>query len=235
MNMSKLTCISGYWIIKNKHDNKYNNWFKNSLNINCPYVFFGNKESIQLAKKYRKELPTYYIELNIEDFTTYKYKDKMTTDSVHCPSVELNLVWNEKLFMIQRALKINPFSSDFFLWIDAGIYNYRTKTPPSLSFPNIDKLNNLPKDKLIYSSSKDYIESEVKKDNYYQHICGTSFLLHKNIINQFASLYEQYLNKLVDKNNIWTDQVILTHIYKDNKNLFFEYARGYGAVCVNLF
>ena len=235
MNVSKLTCISGYWIIKNKHDNKYNNWFKNSLNINCPYVFFGNKESIQLAKKYRKELPTYYIELNIEDFTTYKYKDKMTTDSAHCPSVELNLVWNEKLFMIQRALKINPFSSDFFLWIDAGIYNYRTKTPPSLSFPNIDKLNNLPKDKLIYSSSEDYIESEVKKDNYYHHICGTSFLLHKNIINQFASLYEQYLNKLVDKNNIWTDQVLLTHIYKDNKNLFFEYARGYGAVCVNLF
>jgi hypothetical protein len=235
MNNSKLTCVSGYWAVKNKHDIKYNNWFKNTLKINCPYAFFGDKESIKLAKKYRKELPTYYIEFDIEEFTTYKYKNKMITDATHCPSVELNLIWNEKIFMIERASKINPFSSDFFAWVDAGICNYRTEPPPSVPFPNIGKLNNLPKDKLIYSSSKDYIEQEVKRDNYYQHIAGTSFVIHKNMINKFAVLYKQYLDKLVDRNNIWTDQVLWTHIYKDNKDLFFEYARGYGAACTNLF
>ena len=64
---SKLTCVSGYWKIKNKHDNKFYKWFENTLKINCPYVFFGNKESIDLARKYRQTLPTYYIELEIED------------------------------------------------------------------------------------------------------------------------------------------------------------------------
>ena len=48
-------------------------------------------------------------------------------------------------------------------------------------------------------------------------------------------LYKQYLDKLIDQNNIWTDQVLWTHIYKDNKDLFFKYACGYGAVCTNLF
>ena len=41
-----------------------------------------------------------YIELNIEDFITYKYRNKMIIDSIHCPSVELNLIWNEKIFLI---------------------------------------------------------------------------------------------------------------------------------------
>lgn len=150
---SKLTCVSGYWIIKNKHNNNFNKWFENTLKINCPYIFFGNKESIELIKKYRNELPTYYIELNIEEFITYKYKDKMITDTVHCPSVELNLVWNEKIFMLKRALNINPFMSDYFCWIDAGICIYRKNKPPNSVFPNINKLNNLSTDKFNYSSS----------------------------------------------------------------------------------
>ena len=65
-----LCCVSGYWIIKNKHDNKYNNWFNNSLKINSPYIIFGNKQSIEFIKTFRKNLPTYYIELDIDDFYT---------------------------------------------------------------------------------------------------------------------------------------------------------------------
>jgi len=57
-----LTCVSCYWIVKNKHNNNYNKWFKNTLKINCPYVFFGDKNTIKLVKQFRQELPTYYIE-----------------------------------------------------------------------------------------------------------------------------------------------------------------------------
>ena len=77
----------------------------------------------------------------------------MVRSSTHCPSVELNLIWNEKIFLIQRALELNIFESDYFIWIDAGISIFRDITPPSYSFPNINKLINLPKDKFIYSSS----------------------------------------------------------------------------------
>jgi len=237
MSKSKLTCVSGYWQIKNKHGNKFDNWFKNTLKINCPYVFFGDKESIALIKKYRGELPTYYIEYNIEEFMTYKYKDNMITNSVHCPSIELNLIWNEKIFMIQQALKLNPFSSEFFMWIDAGICVYRNNPPPSISFPNINVLNKLPKDKFIYSSS-DYTtySDKFQKGEYhlYHHVSGTSYILHKNIIDSFVELYKEYLN-LIDKNDIWTDQVILTHLYRDNKSLFYKYSNGYGSLVSKLF
>lgn len=111
---AKLTCVTGYWKVKNKHSNKYLDWFKNTLKINAPYIVFGNKEGINEIKKHREGFATYYVELNIEDFESYKYKNLMVTNAIHCPSVELNLIWNEKIFMIEKALILNPFNTDFF-------------------------------------------------------------------------------------------------------------------------
>ena len=46
--------------------------------------------------------------------------------------------------------------------------------------------------------------------------------MHKNIIADFTEQYQEYMEKLIDKNNLWTDRVILTQMYKDNKELFYK-------------
>ena len=166
---------------------------------------------------------------------TYKYCNKMITHPIHCPSVELNLVWNEKIFLLERALEQNPFFTDNFCWIDAGICVYRNNKPPNKPFPNIEKLSTIPNDKFVYSSSTVYNESLVNESNYYHHVCGTSYILHKNILPTFVKLYESYMDKLVNKNNIWTDQLILTHIFKDHKDLFFKITDGYGEIIPKLY
>lgn len=224
------TCVSGYWSITNKHHNdKYNEWFVNTLAVNCPYVFFSNKGGIEFIRKFRKDLPTHYIELEIKDFDTYKYKDKFKTDPMHCPSVELNLIWHEKLFLIKRASELNPFNSEWFHWIDAGHCIYRTESPPSSVFPDPEKIDKLPKDKFIYSSSEEYDEASVSKTNYYHHVSGT-YIIHKTFINKFVELYQDYLEKLSMTDIVITDQVALTHIYKDNKELFHKLCHGYGEI-----
>ncbi len=228
-----LTCVSSYFPVKNKHDDNYLKWFENTLSINCPYVFFTNKQTIEIIKKFRKDLPTYYIIREIEDFFTYKYKNNMITHTIHCPSVELNLIWNEKIFMIQKACEINPFNSEWFKWVDAGICTYRDNSPPNIPFPNVNKLNKLPIDKFIYSSSNEYYDYLVKNDNYYHHISGT-YLIHKSLINTFVDIYKMFLER-IDKNNIWTDQVLLTHIYKDYPELFFKLCDGYGEIIKYLY
>ena len=231
---SKLTCVSGYWQIKNKHNNKFNKWFKNTLKINNPYVFFGDKSSIELIKKYRGNLPTYYIELDIKDFVTYPFYNRMITHSIHCPSIDLNLIWNEKIFLIKRALKLNPFNSEFFHWIDAGTCVYRKTKPPSIKFCD-QKIEQLTKAKFIYSSSLDYDEQLINENSYHHHISGTSYIIHKNLIDSFCDIYYNYMDKLINKNIIWTDQVILTHIFKDNKNLFLKLTDGYGEITPMLY
>ena len=188
-----------------------------------------------MIKVYRGDLPTHYLESKIEDFYTYRYRDKMVTHPVHCPSIELNLIWNEKIFFVQKAASINPFDSSYFMWVDAGICTYRNNPPPKTPFPNLDKLNTLPKDLFIFSASNyHYNESHVKKNLYYHYITGT-YILHHSIINHFVEIYRNYLDKLVDKNNIWTDQVILTHIYKDHKYLFYKLSHGYGTILPSLY
>jgi hypothetical protein len=234
---SDLTCVTCYFPTKNKHGNKFNEWFKNTLAIKCPYVFFVNKESVELVKKYRGYLPTLYIETELEEFFTYKYKDKILTDEIHCPSVELNLIWNEKIFMMQRAKELNPFKSAWFKWIDAGICTYRDVPPPRCLFPrNLSILHTLPKDKFIFSSTTpEFHPGLVKRTSYYHHVSAGSFLIHGNIIDEFTEVYKKYLEKLVDKNNIWTEQVLLTHILNDFPDKFHKLCYGYGEIVKYLF
>lgn len=200
-----------------------------TLAINCPYVFFSNKEGIEFIRKFRKDLPTHYIELEIKDFDTYKYKDKFKTDPVYCPSVELNLIWHEKIFLVKRASELNPFNSEWFHWIDAGHCIYRTEAPPCSVFPDPERIDKLPKDKFIYSSSDPYDESKVTINNYYDHISGI-YIIHLKLIKIFLIIYKEYLEKLSHTTTVITEQVVLTHIYKDNKELFHKLCDGYGEV-----
>jgi hypothetical protein len=222
-----LTIVSGYWLVMNKHDLRYLLWFENTLKINCPYIFFGNDETIEIVKEFRGELPTHYVRCELEEFYTYKYKDRISTDFYDCPSVELNMIWNEKIFLLEKACAINPFKSEFFSWVDAGICLYRDEPPPTRPFPDLNKLALLPKDKFIFTSSQksDYEPSLL--NTYYHHVSGT-YLLHKNIIPQVINLYKEYIEKLLNLDNISTDQVILTHIYNDHPSIFFKLGHGYG-------
>ena len=44
-----LTCVTGYWNIKNKHGNKFEDWFENTLAVNNPYIIFSDKSLIDMA------------------------------------------------------------------------------------------------------------------------------------------------------------------------------------------
>ena len=227
--MSSVTCVSGYWKVENKHKNDdFTKWFETTLRINCPYIFFGTKETIELAKKYRRELPTHYIELNIEEFYTYRYKDKMKTDPLHCPSVELNLIWNEKIFLIEKAKTLNIFDSEFFMWVDAGICSLRNEAPSTERFPNLEKLSLLPTNKFIFTSSDYSIYEPEKLGSYYHFISGTAYLLHNSVIETVSPLYRVYMDKYIELNNIYTDQLILTFMYNDYPDLFHQIGHGYG-------
>lgn len=232
---SPLTFVSGFWIIQNKHDDKYYDWFERTLQINCPYVFFGNEKSIEIVKKYRKDLPTHYILLEIKDFYTYKFYNNIQTHSFHCPSKELNLIWNEKVFLMKKAMDLNIFNSEFYGWVDAGLCIYRDNSsiPPKTIYPNADKLMKLPKNKFIFSSSvtKIFIPQFLNSLDYYHYISGSSYIIHKSFINIFLHIYKSYLDFYLPKNEWkYTDQKILTYIYARAPKLFYKLADGYGNI-----
>lgn len=229
-----MTCVSAYFNVKSKSNSRFSDWFPNTLSINCAYVFFGNKETIEMIKGYRKDLPTHYIEYDLKDFTTNKWKDQMSIDENHCPSVELNMIWNEKMYMMKKAAEINPYGSEWFQWVDAGICIYRGEKPPTTEYPNPEKLATLPKDKFIFSSSYNYSD-QTPIDTIPHHIAGTSYILHKDFIPTFIDIYTKKMDDLHAEKAMWTDQIVLTRIFRDNPELFFKITDGYGEVTRQLY
>jgi hypothetical protein len=225
-----LTCVTGFWPVPNKHGAAYTTrWFRTTLRINCPYVVFCAKGDEEVIRAHRGNLPTVYVECALSSLRMYARRSRMRTDAAHCPSAELNVIWNEKIFLIQKALELNPFGSEFFCWADAGLCTYRDKDPPTRPFPDPAKLYALPKDRLIYTSSAPYTESNGIDLHLHHHVSGT-YLLHASAVDRFATLYDEYVERLLDERSIWTDQVMWTQIYKDHPHLFFELCAGYGAL-----
>ena len=206
-----LTAVSCYYEIPNKHDTKFYKWFETTLQINCPYVIFTSRDMVSIIQQYRGSLPTHIIVYDISDFYMYRYKDNIKTHPQHCPSVLLNLIWNEKINMIHRAADLNVFKSDWFMWIDAGICTFRNKSPPTKDISYIPMLAKLPRTKCIYTSSNPYNAREVTRTNYYHHVSGT-YMFHKDAIPDFAYKYYWMIHAAIRYPNIWTDQVVLTHL-----------------------
>ena len=129
----------------------------------------------------------------------------------------------------EKAAAINPYHSEHFCWVDAGLCLYRSTPAPPSVFPAPDKIARLPRDKFVYSSSEAYNPLRVRTDTYYHHVSGT-YLMSRSMIESFAALYLEYLDRLLYHDNIWTDQVVLTHMYKDHPELFHRIGDGYAQV-----
>lgn len=235
MSAHKLTCVSGYWPIKSKFAGvDYDKWFRHALAINAPYVFFGNKEGLERLRKSRP--PEYqditrYVELDIPDFESYKYRKQVKTRPEHCPSVALALIWHEKIFMMQKAAKLDFFNSEFFMWADAGLCTYRLSPPPKIQFPNSGHLDILPRDKIIYSSSMPFRpDLFLQKDSQHlhHHVSGT-YLMNKDIVDAACLRYKEKLSRTSNK-FVYTDQVVWTKLFHETPGFFYKYADGYGAL-----
>jgi hypothetical protein len=232
MNICAVSC---FYQIKNKHNNNYVNWFKNTLSFQIPYVMFGTKESIQMIQSYRNDIT--FIECTIDEFETYKYKNNIQTDRFHCPSIELNLVWNEKLFFIEKAKKWNEANGknyDFYMWIDAGICNYRDK--PGIIHNLYKNLEKLPQNKIIVSTSDSpiFYKKHAMYNDSYHYIAGTCYVIHKNFIDIFLEKWRKYTHIILSKTGIYTDQIILTKMYLYEPQLFHILCHGYGEVITSL-
>ena len=235
-----MTCVSGYWSVTNKHGGKFNDWFKNTLMVNCPYVFYTTADQIEDIRAIRYSIPTFYINKSVEDFRTFKLGMINETDSTHCPSKELGFIWLEKVNLMLEASRINPYHSEWFCWIDAGISIYRDSPPDSTMFPNPAKLEKLSKTQVNYCSSDSSTDGvdTIKEWKYKHVVSGTTIILHKAIIPAICEMFYQYLEKCIKETTTfvcYSDQCIWTRMLVDHPELFNKVCDGYGNIIKELY
>jgi len=236
-----ITIVSGYWELKNSKFNPetYGKWMENALKINAPYVFFTTKNMIPFVKKYRKH-PTMFIEKTIDDFYFKRYNfDERYVHPFHVPSIELGLIWLEKISLVKEASEKDPFGNEWYAWIDAAVCTYREKEPPTRQWPDKKKAEKLlKKECLNYTTSLGYLHlnlNDIKKGDYQHRVSGT-WIIHKTFIPRFCDWFEVFMKKIIlefrKKNHyaVLSDQVIWTRMMMDKPKLFNCVGTGYGEI-----
>nr|QBK89617.1 MAG: uncharacterized protein LCPAC001_01270 [Pithovirus LCPAC001] len=183
------------------------------LKIPCYLVIFSDSQSITKMKniraKYKLNHLTKYIQVKFEDLYCYKYLDIITknrviyhptADSRTCPAS--HLVTINKIDFVLQTIKMNPFNTAKFGWIDANIRlkaskmctNYNDNTLLHILDNITDKFHI----QIMNVCDKKYKKLENKKEYYEKYryvVCGGFFTTGKEvgikILNRLKEIFEE--------------------------------------------
>jgi hypothetical protein len=230
-----VTCF--FDINRHKKDGRtideYQEWIKKTLQLNCNlyivtepkfYDFFNYNQSYTNRK---------IKVIEFKDLHYYKYYDKIKhiiesddykkkiayPNRVECVLPEYNIIQYSKFHCLQMAIEENPFQSNYFFWIDAGISRFFLDVDISKPFPT-----NIPvKDKFIIQKRNDLYKYIIDKDFIWKAdnlLCGTMFGGNSKIIQQLSKLVEDTFINMLKQNNTNNEQLALAIVWKENPHLF---------------
>jgi len=192
-------------------------------------VIFTDKENYPFINSLRDKANTHIIITSIENFEVVKYMDywnychtiDIEKDS-HSP--ELYMMWNEKTFMIEKAIDLNIFKSDYFFWMDIGCVRDKNMLNIIRKFSS----TGLPKDKVILSIvTNSVINTQLNNDkisvtlenkngrscNVFNYIQGGFFGGYKDAMRNWVNLYRNELSIFVETKTFGgKDQYIMSNI-----------------------
>ena len=251
-----LTLSTCWYNLKSKFTSEvYINWIKNLLSIvnNFNLVIYTDVKSFTQIKNIL-DLTNINIKIIIkpmEEFYTYKYKDnwiinhKLSNLRLHSYiDWKLNMLWNEKVLLVNETIKNKYFDSMYYGWCDIGYFRNRMNDlniKYLLKWPNNVKLLNDTFN--VHCIHYGCVQSNVKtisklsneiKMHYYnkltnqpsihfEDVCfaGGFFILHPRLIDEYVRLYIEKLEYYFTNNFIIKDdQTIIMDIIFTNQNLF---------------
>lgn len=132
---AEVTVVTGYFEMPNKHSsNEFNEWISNFMQIESFVLAFTNSEkTAELLKSKRPEhlhKQMVICKMSLEDTVAFKKygPDGMQAQISKDPEASLHrsytlyLVWLGKPEFVLKAIDINPFGSEYFLWNDVGTF-----------------------------------------------------------------------------------------------------------------
>ena len=129
----RTTLVTGFWSPKSMRVNKrgedeYWQWIQNLWNVAAPVIFVTSAQLVPrlLASGNWSAGPRCIKVLDINDFHMHALKDPLEhmvakDREASMYSVEYSMIMHEKVHILASAAAENPFATDYFLWLDAGI------------------------------------------------------------------------------------------------------------------
>jgi len=264
---SNLTVVTGLWDIgrPNRDFNQYIEQFEKLLETDCNMFIHIQSEYEHIIWKKRKRHNTYVKIYELEDIKSmygsfWDKTQKIRTDPKwynqtgengwlkSSPQAELewyNPIVMSKYSMLHNVTIWDPFESDYFLWIDAGItftvyekYFTENKVFDKM-IPHLQSFLFLsyPYEAVDEIHGFDFKEINKFAGDKVSYVCrGGLFGGHKEVIRQGNSTYWHLVNDTLDRGLMGTEESIFTimayrepHIYRryalDGNGLIVKYVQ----------
>lgn len=233
------TVVSAYYDMKSKYDTaSYRKWLKLFLeHLECHLVFFTDKTLAPFVEECRKgfEERTKVIVLEREEwvantaFPSGFWENQYSLDpekAIHSP--ELYKVWYEKKEFVRRAIEMNPFDHDDFVWTDAGIVRVpEVAELVSQFYPVADRI---PTDRILIMNINPFTHADETDVNIGavtirggrgRHRIGAGVIAaKKELWTKYITIYDEVVEKYrVAKYFLGKEQILMATIALENKNI----------------
>jgi hypothetical protein len=219
---------------KDRNTKKYIEYGINLLVTDIPKIVFLDDNVINILindYKYQQNEYTHIIIIKTEDLYLYNYKDKITkfniiTDFPDKDTMDYMLLICNKTEFIKRAIIINKFNTEHFIWVDFGI-NHIFKCSVENFHKKLENMANKEYDKIRIGS---IVNTHCNKKNLdiYRKVCwvfaGGVFGGNKDYLLEFAELTKCKCLEIIEKKGTIMWEVNIWYlVFTDNKELFSPY------------
>jgi len=226
-------------------------WFDNLLSLDINLFIVTEKKFINRILESRKKIDpqlkkTIINETTIEALTGYKLYNKKLEQLMYSNDFKsiihhrdvpemckplYNVLMFNKVHYLEEVLKINPFNTEYFSWVDAGFIRSSSEVENIEQWPDPSKLL-LKKDKIKFFCINPNVFSDLKKDvnsakyhllSQMRFLKGTIFFLHKDLISPLKDKFDFYVNDSISKGFIGSDEKIFDLCCANNPDMFDLY------------
>jgi hypothetical protein len=229
----------------------YLKWFKKTLEIKCPMTIFVEEDLVKFVEESRtyptkiithsvSEIPYYFLKDRIQNILdTEEYKVKIDCpERIECQHSMYTVVQYSKFKWLERAIEENFLNSKYFFWIDAGASRHFDGFDINNVFPSqvaLKSLNGMGEKFLMQLNMDidfcmDLALAETLTENYLWDAraitCGSFFGGEVSAAKRVCKEVDDvWINKMINKNLVNNEQIVLAYLLKTKPEMFAEYKR----------
>jgi hypothetical protein len=225
----------------------YLSWFKETLKVKSPMVIFVDESLKEFVEECRKNLPTKIIEQSLDEVPYYFLNEKIknvlddtnfksrigSPDRVECKMSLYNVIIYSKFPWVKRVIEENPFNSEYFMWIDAGLSRFFNQHDVNTNnlYPSSSAAKSLleNKDSVLIQTSMSYypdlVNAETCTEEYFWDartwIMAGLWGGGAAILSKFCNMMDEVLQeKMLKSGVINNEQNAMAYLYKNNDDMF---------------
>ena len=225
---------------------QYLSWFKDTLKIQRPMVVFVDESLVSFVEEHRGELSTKIIIQSLGETPYYSLKqdiDKIlqsedfrskigSPERIECNLALYNSIIYSKFEWVKKVIGENPFNSEYFMWMDAGLSRFFDGI--DFVYPSENALESLLdcKDRVIVQTSMSYysdlVHNEVCTEEYFWDartwIMAGLWGGGAKVLTKFCEVIDDVLrNKMIVNGVINNEQNAMAYVYKNNPDMFIAF------------